>query len=486
MEQLSEVHEEETKEKDRRTKKRRAKPIKTKLKKFKMMYLNIRGLKCKMESLKEIIETESPTVLCLAETHLKKEDQVDFDGYLRPFRNERDDKDGGGLLILVKKELKNVTIEVGQEKVNGESIWILINNKYRQCGSAIRIGLIYAPQESRTKLDVYKEMYKSITEQVQDSEKKGQKVLIVADFNCKIGKEIEGNKEEVTKSAKYLLKLERNHQLKILNKSEVCKGKWSRVEGEKKSILDYVLMKKEDEKALLSMLIDEDKVFAPGGINEEKEAVYSDHNTVICEFDWLFEQEKRDVKQKVITTKGYQKISQEIQEKNIKWILKREGKTLEERYTEWKEKVDQIIEKNKTVVKRRNKNKTIRKLMRARRSVKKQIKTSTGQKEKMIRRMKLINEHIKEEDNNQYRRKINKVVNKLRARGGINGANTWEVLNQLKGRKVEKATAVRSKNGKVLEDPEEIRERQREHFQELLQIKTASSEEEKVLETNVL
>ena len=50
---------------------------------------------------------------------------------------------------------------------------------------------------------------------------------------------------------------------------------------------------------------------------------------------------------------------------------------------------------------------------------------------------------------------------------------------------MEKATAVRSKNGKVLEDPEEIRERQREHFQELLQIKTASSEEEKVLETNV-
>ena len=165
--------------------------------------------------------------------------------------------------------------------------------------------------------------------------------------------------------------------------------------------------------------------------------------------------------------------------------IKKGRETLEENYTEWKKEVDQIIEKNKTVVKRRNRNKTIRKLMRARRSVKKQIKTSTGQKEKMIRRMKMINEHIKEEDNNQYRRKINKVVNKLRARGGINGANTWEVLNQLKGRKVEKATAVRSKNGKVLEDPEEIRERQREHFQELLQIKTASSEEEKVLETNV-
>ena len=43
--------------------------------------------------------------------------------------------------------------------------------------------------------------------------------------------------------------------------------------------------------------------------------------------------------------------------------------------------------------------------------------------------MKLINEHIKEEENSQYQRKISKVVNKLKARGGINGANTWEVLN---------------------------------------------------------
>ena len=179
MEGLSEVHKKETKGK---IKKRRAKPIKTKLKKFKLMYLNIRGLKCKMESLKEVIEAESPTLLCLAETHLKKDDKVDFDGYDEVFRNERDDKDGGGLLIAVRNELRNVTIEVGQEKVNGESIWILVNNKHRQWGSAIRIGLVYAPQESRTKLEVFKEMYKSIEEQVQYSEEKGQKLAIVGDL----------------------------------------------------------------------------------------------------------------------------------------------------------------------------------------------------------------------------------------------------------------------------------------------------------------
>ena len=80
-------------------------------------------------------------------------------------------------------------------------------------GVSIRIGLIYAPQECRTKLETYKEMYKKISDQVLYGEEKGQKIMMVGDFNCKIGDEINGNRKDVTKSAKYLLKLERNHQL---------------------------------------------------------------------------------------------------------------------------------------------------------------------------------------------------------------------------------------------------------------------------------
>ena len=207
MEESSQIQKEKEDGGDRRkrNKKRRAKPIKTKLRKFKLMYLNIRGLKSKLESLKELVEAESPTLLCLAETHLKKADGLVLDGY-EIFRNDREDKDGGSLLLAVKRELSSITIEVGKEKVNGETLWILINNKHRQWGTAIRVGLIYAPQESRTKLEVYKEMYKGIEEQVQHGEEKGQKIVIVGDFNCKIGKEIQGNKEEVTKSAQIFVK----------------------------------------------------------------------------------------------------------------------------------------------------------------------------------------------------------------------------------------------------------------------------------------
>ena len=426
-----------------------------------MIYLNIRGLKSKMTSLEEIIESESPTIVCLTETHLSKEDEISIPGY-EIFPNSRDEGGGGGVLVAVKKELVKISVEVGKEKEFGESIWIRINNKHKDKGVAIRIGVVYAPQESRAKLDVYKEMYEKIKEQVSYGEEKGDKIMIVGDFNCKVGKEIPGNRDEVTKSAKYLLKLEQNHQLKILNKIDKCQGKWTRVEKECRSILDYVLVKEQDEGALSSMVIDEEKNFAPSGINEEKETVYSDHNVILCEFNWLFEEADQKPTKKIITKKGYIKAGKEVQERNLKSILEDSSLPFEERFVRWKEETNEIMEKNKIKIKKRNQNKTIRQLMRTRRSVKRQISTTRCKERKdlLIQRIRLINEHIKEEESHQYKRKIDKVVSKLKAKGGINGANTWEVLNQVKGRREEKATAVTSKEGKIIEEPEEIMNRQ--------------------------
>ena len=140
-----------------------------------MIYLNIRGLKSKMKALEEIIESESPTIVCLTETHLSKEDKISIPGY-EIFPNSRDDGGGGGVLVAVKKELVKISVEVGKEKEFGVSIWIRINNKHKDKGVAIRIGVVYAPQESRAKLDVYKEMYEKIKEQVSYGEEKGDKI----------------------------------------------------------------------------------------------------------------------------------------------------------------------------------------------------------------------------------------------------------------------------------------------------------------------
>ena len=153
----------------------------------------------------------------------------------------------------------------------------------------------------------------------------------------------------------------------------------------------------------------------------------------------------------------------------------------EVRYNKWKERINNIIDKNKTILKTHNKSKKTRELLKARRQIKKQISTTTDKAEREIgvKRIKLINEYIKQEENNQYKRKMEKVINKLKAEGGINGANTWEVLKKMRGNRIEKPSSIWAKDGSVLEKEEDILNRHVEHFSDLLKLKIAKTEEEK-------
>ena len=49
---------------------RKGQPIKNRLKKFVVLYLNIRGIKSKIRSLNNIIDEVEPTMVCITETHL--------------------------------------------------------------------------------------------------------------------------------------------------------------------------------------------------------------------------------------------------------------------------------------------------------------------------------------------------------------------------------------------------------------------------------
>ena len=64
--------------------------------------------------------------------------------------------------MAIRKELKNITVEVKRTKEKVESLWILINNNKIK----LRVGVLYLPQEQDQDL---KEIYKVIKEQVQES-----------------------------------------------------------------------------------------------------------------------------------------------------------------------------------------------------------------------------------------------------------------------------------------------------------------------------
>ena len=123
-------------------------------------------------------------------------------------------------------------------------------------------------------------------------------------------------------------------------------------------------------------------------------------------------------------------------------------------------------------------------LIRAKKLIKKEIKEKEkkicrDRKYMMIARMKNIEEAIKEESKKQYQQKIEKVVDRLRGRNGVNIPNMWEIMKKVERKDVEPPTAIRSKEGELIEDPEKIKERYLEHFGEILQNVPAETEEEK-------
>ena len=419
-----------------------------------------------------IAEEIQPTIICITESHLMDEEDLQIDGY-KNLRNDRD-RDGGGVLIAVQEKLYGITTIVEKIKDVEESIWVAIDNKR----TAIRIGLIYAPQESRTSKEEYELMYENICRQITIAKEKEQKILLLGDFNCKVGERIAGNGKEITKSAKNFLKMIRNNKLTILNESEKCSGLWTRSEGNSRSVLDYVITQKEDKQSLLEMTIDEAKEFAP--TRDDDDGITSDHNTIVAKFNWLVDEERTKIKsKKIITKKGFSKIQKEMQEKTPSKIWNKEG-PFEKLYEEWKEAINLIVERNSTVPKKTNKRKATKALIKAKRNLKREASVATPEaRYDIIGRIKIINEAIKIEDRKQHKSKINKVVNNLKSKNGLNIPNMWEIVKKIKRKKEEPRTAVKSKDGAILEEPEQVKARYLEHFCEILKNKPATTEKEK-------
>ena len=205
-------------------KNRRSKKLKNTLKSCKFYYLNIRGLKSKIESLKKIIIEEKPEVIGLVETMLYGKDKVVMEGYII-YRNDRNGD--GGVLIAIKDVLKGIMVEESNSKRKNESIRLsLTNNKTK-----IRIGLVYNPQENKTTKDELEDVYGRIESEIKNARKMEQHIIVMGDMNCKIGDLIDGNKEEISKGGKIMIKMIKEYNMIILNSLEKCRGKWTRSSG---------------------------------------------------------------------------------------------------------------------------------------------------------------------------------------------------------------------------------------------------------------
>lgn len=90
---------------------------------------------------------------------LDEMEDINIKGY-KIIRNDRNHK-RGGVLLAVKNAIWSSTVEVQRYSEYEESLWIMIGTEQK-----IRIGIVYASQESRTTKNKLEEMYRRIKTEI--------------------------------------------------------------------------------------------------------------------------------------------------------------------------------------------------------------------------------------------------------------------------------------------------------------------------------
>ena len=364
-----------------------------------------------------------------------------------------------------------------EDSTQGEQMWIRINNEKID----IRVGLVYAPQESRTKAKDLRIMYDKMEEQIIKGRNRNQKVLIVGDLNCKIGKEINGNKDIVTKGGRMLLKLVKDQDMEIVNaNTNKCKGLWTRAENGSKSVLDYVLVNKEHLESIEKMVIDEKREITPySQEGAHAKRTYTDHNMIKVEKNWVTTSMTEKRERLVLNNKAKESFNESTEKGKLADIWKTEG-NLQNKYNQWNEKVKEIAKKHFTTDKRKKKpiNKTIRKLRRKKRLLKEK-EGSTDNASITKARIRLIEEFIEEEKIKQERSRVITIAKNIKKEKGFNGNAFWELSKRMQGRKSETVTAMYDESGNLEEDPAKIKEIYKTFYEKLLKDREPENSMEK-------
>ena len=471
--------------KERKMKKKRRKQNKDKkLKHMKVYYVNTRGIKSKLDSIQDIVAEEDPDIVGITETMLNENENIEIENY-EVYRNDRNEE-GGGVLIAVKDTYKNVTVEVQRENKEEESIWVAIGTN-----TVTRVGVVYAPQETRTQKVKLKEMYKRIEKEVQKARENEQQIIVMGDMNCKVGDMIDGNNNEVTKGGRVLKELIEREGVDIVNRSNKCKGKWTRCEGGTKSIIDYILMWKKDINNAYEMIIDEDRIMTPFKVVKNADSttrtVYTDHNAMLCKIKWEGAENIEKKTRTIMTKSSYKKFEEKIQAQKISNLLEGE-EPFQQKYTKWSKKVLEIKTECEIKVRTKTVTKQVRQLIKQKRKLKRLGKSENDEtKRKILKtRRKLLDEFIVDAQKKNYAKEITATIENLRKDGGgVKEATFWEFKKRLERKKEEKPTAVMNKEGILKEKQQEILEVYKEFYTNLFKKEEARSIDEKNAEADI-
>ena len=437
------------------------------------MYANCRGIKGKKASLKEIVEEINPDIIVLNETMYKSNEETKLKAYTA-YTNNREGRNGCGIEILVRNSVKNRTVIISERNDNIEELTIRTETKKR----AINIITMYGKIEGRESSENIKSQFTHIENIIQNIESTGEDYILIGDLNAKIGNKengIKGNNETTNVAGIELIELEKKVAGIIVNKTEKCKGKWTRVntKNEKeKSILDYAMTNESIYDDIIEMKIDEEKLYRLTKYkgNEVKE---TDHNTIIITLkdDKIKQAKEKQVRWNTKDKDAWKKFHKETTNNNeldLTWV---NDKDIQKEWLKWESLVNRILNKTMEKIRITNSNKQgidteVKEMMKEKRDTRREIVKSTEEEDKsrLIEKRKQIEQKIKKKIEENVETKINETTKKIDDKRN-NFNIVWKLRNET--RKKQESAFILEKEGKEIKDPKEIKNTVSDHYDKL-------------------
>ena len=137
----------------------------------------------KRTEVEEVLKDEKPDIMVLCETKWREEwgePDLGMGKYTCINRNRRG-KEGGGVMVVIDKEIRVVKVEISQSKA--EVVKVVVkgeNGKER-----IYVGVYVPPFTSAWIRAEYEEMIEDVMRELNELGTLGKEVVIIGDFNCK-------------------------------------------------------------------------------------------------------------------------------------------------------------------------------------------------------------------------------------------------------------------------------------------------------------
>ena len=230
-----------------------------------------------------ILNQIKPNVATLNEINFRGNRKLKIEGFTSYNRNRLHANMGGVATCIDNKEACNA-LKVTEGANDDE----YIVTRHSQFITPINILNVYGETESRATNTEIKDRWERILKELATIELKGEFSILIGDLNKQVGDLIKGNMVKSTfggSLVKELLETEKYILVNATNK--VVGGPFTRFDPanhHRKSCIDLVIISKGLLKYLVKLTIDRKLAFTPGRPVKKDKIVYSDHRSLILEF----------------------------------------------------------------------------------------------------------------------------------------------------------------------------------------------------------